>query len=114
MPQQHYRGAIDIDEYDTEPGNHDRSKYENDRAPYGNPFNMNRVSAPHAASACFDDEANDDELDGDERINYQALSRNDPSRTTAGTMGRRTSLDAYLHEEVAEEEDRVWWGRHEV
>jgi hypothetical protein len=113
MPQ-HYQGAIDIDEYDTELGNHDRSKHENDRAPYGNPFNMNRVSAPHAASACFDDEANDDELDGDERINYQALSRNDPSRTTAGTMGRRAGLDAYLREEVVEEENRVWWGRHEV
>jgi hypothetical protein len=109
-----YQGAIDIDEYDTEPGHRDRDSYENDRAPYGNPFNLNRVSAPHAAGPCLDDEANDDELDGDERINYQALSRNDHSRATTGTIGRKTSLDPYLREEVTEEEGREWWGHHEV
>ena len=113
---QHYRGAIDIDDYDTEPdhGHRDRGSHENDYAPHGNRFNMSRVGAPHAASACYDDEANDDELDGDERINYQALARNDPLRATVGTIGRRASLDAYLREEVVEEEDRDWWGRHEV
>ena len=109
-----YQGAIDIDEYDTEPGHRDRDIHENDRAPYGNPFNLNRVGAPHAAGPCLDDEANDDELDGDERINYQALSRNDHSRVTTGTMGRKTSLDPYLREEVTEEEGRTWWGQHEV
>ena len=109
-----YRGAIDIDEYDTEPGHRDRDSYENDRAPYGNPFNLNRVGAPHAAGPCLDDEANDDELDGDERINYQALSRNDHSRATTGSIGRKTSLDPYLREEVTEEEGREWWGHHEV
>ena len=111
---QRYRGAIDIDEYDTEPGHHDRDSDENDRAPYGNPFNLNRVGAPHAAGPCLDDEANDDELDGDERINYQALSRNDHSRATTGTMGRKTYLDSYIREEVTEEEGREWWGHHEV
>jgi len=110
-----YPGAIDIDEYDTEPGrgHRDRTEGDNDFAPDGNPFNLNRVGASHAASACVDDEANDDELDGDERMTYQARSRNDPARVTAGTMNRRRDLDKYLREEVDEEDDREWWGRHE-
>lgn len=113
--QRSYPGAIDIDEYDTEPGlgHRDRTEGDNDFAPDGNPFNLNRVGASHAASACVDDEANDDELDGDERMNYQARSRNDPTRVTAGTMNRRRDLDKYLREEVDEEDDREWWGRHE-
>ena len=56
---------------------------------------------------------NNDELDGDERMNYQSRSRNDPIRVTAGTMNRRQDMDKYLREEVEEEEGRVWWGRHE-
>ena len=109
-----YRGAIDIDDYDTELGHRDRGTHENDYAPQGNPFNTSRVGAPRAAGPCLDDEANDDELDGDERLNYQALSRNDPLRATVGAIGRQASLDAYLREEVDEEEGRVWWGRHEI
>lgn len=113
-----YPGAIDPeDDYDTaqslKEGHRDRAVGDNVFAPDGNPFNLNRVGAPYAASACFDDEANDDELDGDERINYQARSRNDPTRVTAGTMNRRCDLDKYLREEVEEEDDREWWGRHE-
>jgi hypothetical protein len=113
-----YPGAIDPeDDYDAaqslNEGHRDRAVGDNVFAPDGNPFNLNRVGAPYAASACFDDEANDDELDGDERINYQARSRNDPTRVTAGTMNRRCDLDKYLREEVEEEDDREWWGRHE-
>lgn len=118
-----YPGAIDSEgDYDMaqslnegplNEGHRDRAVGDNVFAPEGNPFNINRVGAPHAASACFDDEANDDELDGDERINYQARSRNDPTRVIAGTMNRRCDLDKYLREEVEEEDDREWWGRHE-
>lgn len=119
-----YLGAIGPeDDYDTaqslnegplmDGGHRDRAVSDNAFAPDGNPFDLNRVGAPRAASACFDDEANDDELDGDERINYQARSRNDPMRVTAGTMNRRCDLDKYLREEVEEEDDREWWGRHE-
>jgi hypothetical protein len=118
-----YPGAIDSEgDYDMaqslnegplNEGHRDRAVGDNVFAPEGNPFNINRVGAPHAASACFDDEANDDELDGDERINYQARSRNDPTRVTAGTMNRRCDLDKYLREEVEEEDNREWWGRHE-
>lgn len=64
-----------------------------------------------AYKRAYDD--NDDELDGDERMNYQSRSRNDPIRVTTGTMNRRQDMDKYLREEVEEEEDRVWWGRHE-
>lgn len=110
-----YPGAIDVDEYDTEQGrgHRDRTEGDNDFAPEGNPFNINRVGASHAADACIDDEANYGELDGDELMNYQARSRNDPTRVAAGTMNRRRDLDKYLREEVDEEDDREWWGRHE-
>jgi len=110
-----YPGAIDINEYDSEPGwgHRDRTERDNEFAPEGNPFNFNRLNAPSAAGACIDDEANDDALDGDERMNYQARSRNDPTRVTAGTMNRRRDFDKYLREEVEEEDDREWWGRHE-
>jgi hypothetical protein len=110
-----YPGAIDVDEYDTEPalGHRDRAENDNESAPDGNPYNLGRVGAPHAAAACIDDEANNDEIDGDERASYQARSRNDPTRATAGAMNRRRDLDEYLREEVEKEEDRVWWGRHE-
>ena len=114
-PLQGYPGAIDINEYDSEPGwgHRDRTERDNEFASEGNPFNFNRLNAPSAAGACIDDEANDDALDGDERMNYQARSRNDPTRATAGTMNRRCDLDKYLREEVEEEDDREWWGRHE-
>ena len=59
------------------------------------------------------EETNDDLIDGDERMVYQSRSRNDPTRAIAGTMDRRRELDKYLREEVEEEENRVWWGRHE-
>jgi hypothetical protein len=110
-----YLGAFDADEFDTFPGlgHHDRTELDNVSASDGNPFNLSRISAPHAAEACIDDEANADELDGDERINYQMRSRNDPSRVAAGTMNRSCDLDKYLREEVEEESDREWWGRHE-
>jgi len=33
---------------------------------------------------------------------------------TAGTMRRQRDMDKYLREEVAEAEERYWWGRHEI
>lgn len=109
-------GAIDADEYDTEGamGHRDRTEGDNDDAPEGNPFVLSRVAAPFAADATVDDEANDGEFDTDEGSVYSALSRNDATRVTAGTMNRRKDLDRYLREEVAVEEDREWWGRHEL
>ena len=58
-------------------------------------------------------EANDEDIDGDEAGTYQARSRNDSVRATAGTMRRSRDMDKYLREEVAEAEPRYWWGRHE-
>lgn len=60
-----------------------------------------------------DDEANDEAIDGDERLVYQAQSRNDLVRVTEGTMNRRRDLDKYFREEVEEEENRIWYSRHE-
>ena len=94
-------------------GHSDRNVGDNEYAAEGNPFNLGRMAAPQAADSCVDDEAHGDEIDGDERINYQSRSRNDSTRVTAGTMNRRRDLDKYLREEVDEEDDREWWGRHE-
>lgn len=110
-----YPGAIDPDEYDSEAayGHRDLTEGDNDYMPYGNPFNTGRISAPLAADACIDDEANDDQLDGDERNAYQVRSRNDATRVTAGTMNRRQDVDKFFREELEQEQDREWWGRHE-
>ncbi len=111
-----YPGAIDFDEYDSDPeyGFRDLADNDNALAPQGNPFNLNRVAFTTAAGPCLDDEANDDMIDGDERVTYQARARNDATRVTAGTMNRRKMMEKYLNEEVLEAEEREWWGRHEI
>ncbi len=53
-------------------------------------------------------------MDGDELMTYQARSRNDATRVTAGTMRRVKEMDKYFREEVEEREDIPWWGRHEL
>lgn len=70
------------------------------------------AKAAMAASAMA--EANDEDIDGDEANTYQVRARNDMVRATAGTMRRQRDMDKYLREEVAEAEDRYWWGRHEL
>lgn len=109
-----YPGAIDPDEYETEldAGHVDLSRYE--VAPEGNPFDSMRVRADLAAAPCVDDEANDNEIDGDERMANQGTARNDATRVTAGTMNRLKDMRKYLEEEPEEAEERVWWGRNEV
>jgi hypothetical protein len=111
-----YPGAIEVDDHGAAAryGHEDRARGANRRAPAGNAFNAGRVAAPTGDAPCLDDEANDAEIDGDERINYQSLSRNDATRVTAGTMNRRRELDPYFREELDQEEDSRWWGRHEV
>lgn len=92
----------------------DRHRRDNRCVPFGNPFVTNRTFAPSGAPACFDDEANDEEFDADEKIVYQARSRNDPLRATIGSMNRVSDVDHFVREELEEEEDRPWWGRHEI
>jgi hypothetical protein len=86
-------------------------------APDSNVFNYGRTAAPGAApmpgAAMQDDEANNEDIDADEANTYQVRSRNDEVRVIAGTMRRRRDMDKYLREEVAEAEERIWWGRHE-
>lgn len=85
-----------------------------DILPDGNPMNLGRDASPAAACPCIDDEANNDEIDGDERITYQLRARNDETRVIAGLMNRRSELDKFLREEVEQEENSRWWGRQEI
>ncbi len=109
-----YPGAIELDEYETEAdaGHVDRSRYT--VVPEGNPYDPMRVESDLAAAPCVDDEANDNEIDGDERMANQGAARNDATRVTAGSMNLRRALPKYLEEEVAEAENREWYGRNEV
>ena len=75
---------------------------------------MAKAAMAEAAIAEVMTEANDEDIDGDEANTYQVRARNDMVRATAGTMRRRRDMDKYLREEVAEAEDRYWWGRHEL
>ena len=52
-------------------------------------------------------------LDGDERITHQVRSRNDPERVWAGALQKKAFIEPYVAEELADAEDRPWWGRHE-
>lgn len=113
-----YPGAIDVDEsgYDVgEYGHTDRHESDSINAINGlNPYNVSRTSAQYLSEPCIDDEANTDEIDGDERMNYQSLSRNDPTRPTIGTMNRHRNVDYMVREELDYEEDSRWWGRDEL
>jgi hypothetical protein len=51
--------------------------------------------------------------DGDLRISNMSVKRNDPIKPIIGTMKGKANFDKYLREEVEEQEDSIWWGRHE-
>lgn len=53
------------------------------------------------------------DIDGDERVAAAARWRNDATRVTAGTMNRYRDVNRHVREELDEEGERVWWGRHE-
>ena len=93
-------------------GTYDRAAAAQETA--GGYYNYGRTGADTVPDPSQDNEANADELDADELNTYQVRSRNDAVRVTAGTMNRQRDLDRYLREEVAEAEDRYWWGRQEV
>ena len=84
-----------------------------DGVPEGNPFSRNRVAAPAAAPPCADDDALAIH-DADELNAYQARARNDPDRVRAGALRRKAFVSHYVKEELDEQEDSQWWGRHEV
>ena len=114
----HYKGAIDVDiqsEYESGAkwGHRDRTAYETGFSPLGNPFDTDRIAYPAALGPCIDDEAHGANIDGDELNVYHARSRNDNTRVIAGTIRRKEFMDRFLREELEEEEDSRWWGRHE-
>lgn len=85
-------------------------------APAGDDSGDDSGAAAAAADDASDDAAAAEKqtpADGDRLMRRSALSRNDPTRVTAGTMRRRRDLDEYLREEVEAEEGRDWWGRDE-
>lgn len=115
-----YRGAIDAagdidhDSADTAPWGHpDRTAYGSDYMAVGNPYDLDRIGSPGAAPPGIDDEAIGGLLDADELNTYHARSRNDNTRVWAGAIRRKEFMDRYLREELEEEEDSQWWGRHE-
>ena len=109
-----YPGAINPSEYDSLPsmGYTDWLVGEADRVPEGNPHDFDRIRSPQAPPPCVDGDAVN-YFDGDELNTYHARSRNIPERTWTGIMEKKQKLEPYLSEELAQTQDRVWWGRHE-
>ena len=80
------------------------------------PRDWNPIFSLEGAPPCFDDDAvaggQRGALDGDEQAANQALQRNDPQRPITGAIRADADYFAqYLAEELAEEEDSIWWGR---
>lgn len=106
------RGEVDGDEAPAL-GHTDLYEAARDNTPEGNPFSAERVAAPQAAGPCVDDDAIAI-YDGDELLAIQARSRNDPERVWAGNYRRKAHVGRYITEELDEEENKRWWGAHEV
>ncbi len=92
FPVQNYRGSI------TFPGGGD------------NQILHNITDAP-----CTDFDTTNDELDGDELMVNQYITRGDTEvRSIIGSMDLRTNMDKYYRAEMDESENKRWWGNHEV
>lgn len=119
-----YPGAIDfgqadrmtpgsVDEGAAWMGHRDRSARPFD-VPPGNPFDLDRYASPTGAAPCIDDDAIAI-ADIDELATYQARARNSPERTWEGNYHKKKNMiDRYFREEVDQQENRRWWGAHEV
>lgn len=62
---------------------------------------------------CLDDDAVGG-VTADEMTVYHARHRNDPRRVHADPGRHKHLADKYFREELDEEEDSHWWGRHEL
>jgi hypothetical protein len=129
MPMPKYIGSIDdsIDEINKSilnktletnsaliNGHRDLKKNENCDAPIGNIANVTATSAPYApAIPSYTAENNTHDIDFDESNAFQGLARNDPLRPTIGIIDRGSMMDAFLREELADAEDKEWWGNGE-
>lgn len=56
---------------------------------------------------------NDNIIDGDERIAYNSIHRNEPTRVIIGMGKAYQNLGRYVREEVEEVEGKEWWGNNE-
>jgi len=92
-------------------GHSDRLAGASEGAPSGNPFDLDRYGQDAAG---FDDDEANAHFDGDENVTLQARARNDPTRVWAGAYRLKAHFDPYVREELEEEEDSYWWGRHEL
>jgi hypothetical protein len=53
-------------------------------------------------------------LDGDERISYSNVHRNEPTRVINGLLKTYQHIDRYIHEELDDQEKNwEWWGLNE-
>lgn len=55
----------------------------------------------------------DDVIDGDERIAYSSIYRNEPTRVIMGMGKAYQNLSRYVLEEVEEIEGKEWWGNND-
>ena len=55
----------------------------------------------------------DNIIDGDERIAYNSIYRNEPTRVIVGIGKAFQNLSKYLQEEVEEIEGKDWWGNND-
>lgn len=55
----------------------------------------------------------DDVIDGDERIAYNNIHRNEPTRVIIGMGKAYQNLSRYVREEVEEIEGKEWWGNND-
>lgn len=55
----------------------------------------------------------DNVLDGDERIAYNSIHRNEPTRVIVGMRKAYQNLNKYVLEEVQEIEGKEWWGNND-
>lgn len=119
-PPRPYPGAIEdggVDDPELAPYGHDTWPAGGRRraAADGNPYDLDRArsaqarpSDPMSAAGVVG------VLDADELGALHGRARNEATRVAAGTAGRKRMMDFYLREELDEEEDANWWGRHEV
>lgn len=69
--------------------------------------------APETRDLGYDNDTNG-LFDADEAAAYQVRSRNVPERVWSVGPRRRAFVEKYTREELDNEENKAWWGRHEL
>jgi hypothetical protein len=82
----------------------------------GSPYDTDRIGGPWAPGPCAAEGVGGSVAieDGDELLAYQGRARNDPERVWAGLRRRKALVERFAAEELDMEENKRWWGAHEV